>query len=46
MYMIIDEHGTSGDMRYIVEKETLDLFIIYSDGTIYTKSEFLNDRSN
>lgn len=44
MYMIIDEYGTSGDLMYIVEKDTLNLFIIYSDGTIYTKSEFLNNR--
>lgn len=44
MYMITDEYDTSGDMMYIVEKDTLELFIIYSDGTICTKSEFLNDR--
>lgn len=46
MYMIIDKYDTSGDMMYIVEKETLELFVIYPDGTIYSKSEFLNDNSN
>lgn len=43
MYMIIDEYDTSGDMMYIVEKDTLELFIIYTDGTIYTKNEFLSN---
>lgn len=46
MYMIIDKYGTSGDMMYIVEKETLELFAIYPDGTIYSKSEILNDNYN